>query len=114
MLLLFDIDGTLLIRAADDHRDAIHAALRRVYHVPDPAAARVEPRGGPIRRSPGRSSCSSACPPSASTSGMLDFKRAAAEEYARRCRSDLTAFVAPGVVEVLDELPRATGVGSRW
>ena len=45
MLCLFDIDGTLLIKAADDHRDAIHAALKRVYHVPNPADARVSTPG---------------------------------------------------------------------
>ena len=45
MLLLFDIDGTLLIKAADDHRDAIHAAIRRVYHVPHPEGAKVSTPG---------------------------------------------------------------------
>ena len=44
-LLLFDIDGTLMLKAYDEHRDAIHAALHRVYGVPDPSAAKVEAAG---------------------------------------------------------------------
>ncbi len=33
MLLLFDVDGTLLGRATEAHRDALHAALREVHGV---------------------------------------------------------------------------------
>jgi phosphoglycolate phosphatase-like HAD superfamily hydrolase len=41
---------------------------------------------------------------------MPDFKRAAAEEYAVRCRSDLRSFVAPGVPDVLAALAERPGV----
>ena len=41
LLLLFDIDGTLLLGAHREHRDAVHEALREVYGIPDPAAAIV-------------------------------------------------------------------------
>ena len=44
MLLLFDIDGTLLL-AADAHRDALLAALHDVLEIPDPAAANVPAAG---------------------------------------------------------------------
>ena len=104
MLLLFDIDGTLLLRATDAHRDAVHAALRRVWHVEDPAAARFDPRG---RTDPEIArGILLQCGVSADRidAGMLDFKRAAADEYARRCPTDLSAFVSPGIVEVLEEL----------
>ena len=104
MLCLFDIDGTLLIKASDDHRDAIHAAIRRVYGIREPEAAHVEAAGrtdpaiarqivlqlgGSIERFEER---------------LPDLKRVAAEEYARRCRSDLSAHVADGVTDLLEEL----------
>jgi phosphoglycolate phosphatase len=46
VLLLFDIDGTLLSGATEAHRDAMYAALREVHGV-DPSAeqAVVEPAG---------------------------------------------------------------------
>ena len=35
-LLLWDIDGTLLLKASREHAQAIHAAIKRVYHVDIP------------------------------------------------------------------------------
>ena len=35
-LLLWDIDGTLLLKASREHAAAIRAAIRRVYHVEVP------------------------------------------------------------------------------
>ena len=110
MLLLFDIDGTLLIKAADDHREAIHAAIRRVYHVPEPEAAKVS--------TPGRTDpwiarailLQLGVSASRIDDGMQEFKRVAVEEYRRRCSSDLTAHVAPGVRELLDDLRDRPGI----
>lgn len=104
MLCLFDIDGTLLLKAADDHRDAIHAALRRVYHLDDTSAARVS--------TPGRTDpwIARAILLQLGVSAeriddrMSAFKRVAAEEYRRRCRADLRDRVAPGVVDALGAL----------
>ena len=45
MLLLFDIDGTLLIGAADAHRDAIYEALRVVHGVTSPERRAMEVAG---------------------------------------------------------------------
>ena len=45
MLLLFDIDGTLLLRAADAHRDAIYEALRVVHGVTEPERRGMEVAG---------------------------------------------------------------------
>src|SRR5438309_6242017 len=39
VLLLFDIDGTLLLRASEAHASAVLQALTDVYGVEDPAAA---------------------------------------------------------------------------
>ena len=110
MLLLFDIDGTLLVRATDDHRDAVYAALRRVWHVADPAAARFDPRGRTDPEIARGILLQSGVAAERIDARMVDFKRAAAEEYARLCRSDLSSFVAPGVVSVLEELAARPGV----
>ena len=104
LLLLFDIDGTLLLKAADEHRDAIHAAIKRVYHVQDPTRARVS--------TPGRTDpwiarailLQLGVSADRIDEGMSDFQHVAVEEYRRRCRPDLTDRVAPGVVELLGEL----------
>ena len=45
MLLLFDVDGTLLLRAADAHKDAFHDALREVFGIEDARAVRVHTAG---------------------------------------------------------------------
>ena len=50
MLLLFDIDGTLLGSAAAAHRDALHAALVEVHGVDAAALGRPLSAGGPDRR----------------------------------------------------------------
>jgi phosphoglycolate phosphatase len=104
VLCLFDIDGTLLLKAADDHRDAIHAAISRVYHVPDPTEAKVLTAGRTdpwIARSILMQLGVSA---DRVDDGMAEFKRVAVEEYRRRCRRDLSAYVAPGVPELLEQL----------
>ncbi|HEV2814896.1 MAG TPA: haloacid dehalogenase-like hydrolase [Solirubrobacteraceae bacterium] len=110
MLLLFDIDGTLLIRATDDHRDAVHAALRRVWHVPHPEAARVEAAGRTDPEIARAILLQSGVSADRIDAGMVDFKRAAGEAYAQLCRSDLGAFVAPGVAELLEELASRPGL----
>jgi phosphoglycolate phosphatase-like HAD superfamily hydrolase len=110
MLLLFDIDGTLMLRASDDHRDAVHAALRRVWHVRRPEAARVEAAGRTDPQIARAILLQSGVAAERIDERMPDFKRAAAEEYAVRCRPDLRAFVAPGVPELLGELAERPGV----
>ena len=50
LLILFDIDGTLLGRASSAHVEALHEALRQVHGV-DARGARAQiGRGGPDRR----------------------------------------------------------------
>ena len=41
MLLLFDVDGTLLLKATAAHAAAVHEALREVYGIADPRAKTV-------------------------------------------------------------------------
>ena len=104
MLLLFDIDGTLLLRAVEEHREAIHAALRRVWHVADPAAARVQAAGRTDPEIARAILLQSGVSADRIDARWADFKRAAAEEYAVRVADDLSRFLAPGVVDVLGAL----------
>jgi phosphoglycolate phosphatase-like HAD superfamily hydrolase len=104
VLLLFDIDGTLLVGADRAHRDAIHEALRVVHGVTEYS------RGGMAVA--GRTDADIA-------RGMLltagidaeqideradDVRIAACEAYARLVEDDLSACVAPGMRELLERL----------
>ena len=109
MLLLFDIDGTLLLKAADDHRAAIHAAMRRIYHVQHPEAARVEAAGRTDPSIARQIALQLGVSVERFEGRMRDFKRCAAEEYAKRCRADLSDHVADGVPELLASLASRDG-----
>jgi phosphoglycolate phosphatase len=104
LLLLFDIDGTLLLGAAKPHLAALHAAIREVFGVPDPAAAHVQPAGrtdGEIAREILLQSGISA----RRIEERADELRAACcDEFSRRCPPDLRDTVAPGMSELLDRL----------
>ena len=52
MLLLFDIDGTLLLRASAEHATALREALASVYETPAPPqriSAAGQASSGPLR-----------------------------------------------------------------
>lgn len=103
VLLLFDIDGTLLLKAAAAHREALLTALKEVHHV-DPPNGRLETAGrtdGEIAR------CillGAGVDARAIDDRAADVREAACAAYARLCPDDLAAHVAPGVPDVLDEL----------
>ncbi len=109
MLLLFDIDGTLVGGASGAHRDAILEALRVVHGVEPPYR-----HGGEIA---GRTDADIA-------RGLLvaagvsarrideradDVRIAACEAYARLRPDDLSACVLPGVRELLERLAARPG-----
>ena len=106
MLLLFDIDGTLLLKAASEHAAALHEAITTVYRVEAPRG-RVETAG---RTDPAiaRSLLALAGVDAKRVDdGMAELRAVACEAYARRCPADLTATVNPGMVEVLGALADA-------
>lgn len=110
MLLLFDIDGTLLLAASDQHRDSIHAALREVHGVVDPAAVHFAAPGrtdGEIARQILLRSGVSAERIDDRADAVRD---ATCREFARRCPDDLREKVAPGMVELLAELDGRDGL----
>lgn len=109
MLLLFDIDGTLMLKAYEDHRAAIHAALKRVYRVSDPGTAKVQAAGRTDRQIARAILMQSGVDAERIDDHMRDFEYAAEEEYARRCRDDLSDFVSPGVPDLLETLAARDG-----
>jgi phosphoglycolate phosphatase-like HAD superfamily hydrolase len=103
-LLLFDIDGTLVQRAADAHRDAIHAALRRVYGLSDPTRPRIDAAGKTDLEIAREILVHSDVPERRIGEGLHEFRVCAAEEYGTRVAADLTDKVVPGMPELLGEL----------
>jgi phosphoglycolate phosphatase len=104
MLLLFDIDGTLLIGAADAHRDAIHEALRVVHGVDAPYV-----RGGDTAgRTDGEIARALLLRAGVGAERIderaEDVRMAACAAYARLCPDDLSGCVAPGIADLLERL----------
>ena len=105
MLLLFDIDGTLLQRAADAHRDAIHAALLEVHGLRDPVRRAGHEVAGRTDAEIARGLLVAAGFPARSIDERADDVRiAACEAYARLCPDDLSAHVTPGIAQLLESL----------
>jgi phosphoglycolate phosphatase len=110
MLLLFDIDGTLLLGASEQHRDSIHAALREVHGVDDPAAAHVPAPG----RTDGDIARQILLRSGVATERIDECADAVRDlicrEFAQRCPGDLGEKVSPGMPELLVELDGRDGV----
>jgi len=110
LLILFDIDGTLLSGATGAHSEALHRALRQVHGVDAREhAAGVAPAGrtdGEIAR---------LLLLSAGVDARLIDERAeqvrdaCCEHYARLCPADLSATVLPGVRALLQWLDSRDG-----
>ncbi|WP_249010953.1 HAD family hydrolase [Conexibacter sp. DBS9H8] len=106
MLVLFDIDGTLLANASREHAQAIHEAIAEVHGVDVAALRRPGPEvagrtDGEIARilltragvGPGR------------IDALADAVRErACARYCELCPPDLTAARVPGIASVLEAL----------
>jgi phosphoglycolate phosphatase len=105
MLLLFDIDGTLLSGATDAHRDALLSALFTVHGVRAHSFARpVSPAGrtdGELARAVLLDAGVSAARIDACAD---DVREECCRVYARMCPRDLSSTVIPGVAELLEWL----------
>jgi phosphoglycolate phosphatase len=108
-LLLWDIDGTLLLKASKEHAESIRAAIKRVYHVELPNG-QVEAAGRTdfaIARSILTLAGVSA---ERIDEKLMALRAAAVEEYTRRVPADLSDHLGPHVPEVLEELEQRDGV----
>jgi phosphoglycolate phosphatase len=99
LLLLFDIDGTLLQRASTEHAAALRAAAGAAHGVDLMSIDGVD-YAGRTDRAITRDLLLAA--------GVTDVDdawiEAAIAEYERRCPPDLSTKLAPGVVELLEAL----------
>jgi len=101
VLLLFDIDGTLLLQASREHAIALFDAMDQVHHVEvprvridvagltDPAIARAYLLRADVsaERIDARAST---------------VRAAVCRDFAQLCPPDLSSHVAPGMLEVLE------------
>lgn len=107
LLLLFDIDGTLVRGATEAHAAALHHALREVHGLPEIERARtlgIDPAGrtdGEIARLLLLAHDVSAERIDARAD---DVREACCEAYARLCPPDLSGTVLPGVPRLLELL----------
>jgi phosphoglycolate phosphatase-like HAD superfamily hydrolase len=106
VLLLFDIDGTLLLRAHVEHRHALAEAVREVWGVDDPGPAAV-PAAGRTDGEIAREICLlGGVDAERIDDGADDFRAACAGAYARLCPPDLRDRLAPHAEEVLSAFAR--------
>jgi len=112
MLLLFDIDGTLLSGATRAHSQALDAAIKEVHGV-DPAGIRgqIQPAG----RTDGEIARLILLDLGVSAWRIdelaADVREACCRIYAQVCPPDLSSHVVPGIPDVLawlSERPSAT------
>jgi phosphoglycolate phosphatase-like HAD superfamily hydrolase len=104
LLLLWDIDGTLLQRASVEHAAALHRALREVHGELDTESARVTAAGrtdGSIARD-----ILLACGVDGSRidAEVEAVARATAAAYEEMCPASLSEKVAPGMLDLLPVL----------
>jgi phosphoglycolate phosphatase-like HAD superfamily hydrolase len=106
VLLLFDIDGTLVTGATDAHRDAMHEALREVHGVD---ATRVMRRPlAPAGRTDPEIARAILLDAGISAERIDDradeLREQCCRAYARLCPEDLSGTVLPGIAPVLERL----------
>jgi phosphoglycolate phosphatase-like HAD superfamily hydrolase len=102
LLLLFDIDGTLMASATQAHSQALDAAIREVHGV-DPAGLRS--RVSPAGRTDGEIARLILLAAGVSARRIDERSRDVCDTcsriYAQTCPPDLSAYVVPGMPDVL-------------
>jgi phosphoglycolate phosphatase-like HAD superfamily hydrolase len=109
-LLLFDIDGTLLLRASREHAKALHEALREVYGIADPAATHVEASGRTDPEIARLILLAHGVTARRIDELLPELRIAAVRAFKRLCPPDLSATVAPGALALLERLSEREGV----
>jgi phosphoglycolate phosphatase-like HAD superfamily hydrolase len=104
MLLLFDIDGTLLVGAAQAHRAAVVEAVGEVFDL-----ANRDPQGVAAAGRTDVQIARAVAMLGGVASQRFDERRGeleatCVEAFARICPPSLAAHVGPGVIELLDAL----------
>ena len=109
MLLLFDIDGTLLLRASAQHATALHEALASVYgtHAPQ---QRINAAGRTDTAIARELAALAGVDAERFEAGLERFKAVCVERFAKLCPASLTDRVAPGMRELLASLEERSDV----
>jgi phosphoglycolate phosphatase len=102
VLVLFDIDGTLLLRASREHASSLRDALARVYGV---TAAGAVPAAGRTDTAIARDLAMLAGVSAERFElGLEQFKETSTALFATRCPQRLDDRLAPGMRELLKQL----------
>ncbi len=104
MLLLFDIDGTLLHRASREHAAALYEALGDVYGVRDPQAAGVQAAGRTDLEIARAILMREGVSARRIDARMDRFAEVCCRRFARLCPNSLADRVVPGIAALLDWL----------
>lgn len=104
VLLLFDIDGTLMIKASREHAEALYAALKRIHGLREIPTGQVEAAGRTDQAIARSILLLAGVSAEQIDERARDVQMLTCEEYDRRCPADLTERVAPGVPDVLEAL----------
>ena len=104
VLLLFDIDGTLLLSASQAHAQAVHQALTDVYGVERPSAAGVQAAGRTDMEIARAILLRSGVSAERIDTYADEFRDACCHAFAGLCPASLADRVAPGMAALLAEL----------
>lgn len=103
LLLLFDIDGTLLQRASLEHALALHDALQEVHGV-DVREEQVEAAGRTDNAIARSLLMLAGVPTERIDARAAEVREHCCAAFAQRCPASLADKLAPGVPAALDEL----------
>lgn len=106
--MLFDIDGTLLLRASREHAAALRDALTQVYGVT--AAAPVAAAGRTDTAIARDLATTAGVSAEHFDARLEEFRELTAALFSARCPPSLEDRVAPGMPELLDQLASRGGV----
>jgi phosphoglycolate phosphatase-like HAD superfamily hydrolase len=111
VLLLFDVDGTLVGRATGEHSRALRAALLRVHGVdPDGLGLRIDPAGRTDNEIARLLLLDAGVPAKEIDRHRHDVREACCRIYAELCPPSLADKVLPGVADLLNWLEGEAGV----
>ncbi len=108
MLLLFDIDGTLLLGASGAHGAALREGLGEVFGLAETDGLEVTSAAGRTDSEIARELFAAAGGEPADFDARIDdFRLSCAAAFARACPPSLADRVAPGMRELLDRITGA-------
>lgn len=106
LLILFDIDGTLLLKASTEHAAAVLEAIEETWSVRPGERLPVEAAGRTDTEIAREILLLCGVPAGTIDARLAAFREAAVRRYAELVPDDLTATLAPGAAPVVAELAR--------